>query len=138
MILAGCCVHYFALGRQDERADPGRGWDVIGLDLRGVGDRGLRERGDWGKVVRGDKMGSRGGPSSAELSDCSFSLPGIIIGPIRRGFSVRDVFREERRSERRGNSTFGSLVGGLAGMIVRVALALMMIACYVLDTFVWN
>ena len=135
MILAGCCIHYFALGQQAS----GLTWQglvviaifyvisvIVDYFSGAIGAKwfGSTKWGIIGAIVGG-------------IAGLFFSLPGIIIGPIVGVFVFEMLFAKKKLKDA-SSSTVGTLVGGLAGMVVRLVLAVLMIACYILDTFVWN
>lgn len=66
-----------------------------------------------------------------------FGLPGLLIGPILGVFLFEIIFAKKEVKEA-SNSTIGTVVGGIAGTVVRVLIALAMIACYLADVFVFN
>lgn len=135
LILAGVLVHYFALGREGS----GLGWPslvVIGLlclaafavdwlsGALGAKWFGSSKWGIWGAIVGG-------------IIGLFFGIPGLIVGPIL-GVFLFEMFLGKKEVKDASNSTLGTVVGGLAGIAVRVALALAMILWYVGDVFVIN
>ncbi len=135
LILAGCAIHYFALGLESS----GLSWiglaiitvlyviSVIVDYLSGaIGAKwfGSTKWGIWGAIIGG-------------IIGLFFSLPGIIIGPILGVFLFETLFAGKKLAEA-GNSTVGTVVGGIAGMFLRVGLAMLMVGCYVWDAFFFN
>jgi uncharacterized protein YqgC (DUF456 family) len=135
LILVGVCLHYFALGLNES------GLSVITLVIIAIlyvasvivdnlsGAIGAKWFGSskWGIV----------GAILGGLVGLSFSLPGIIIGPLVGVFAFEIVFGEKKVKEA-GSSTVGTVVGGTAGIIAGAAIGLLMIACYLLDIFVFK
>ena len=132
-ILGGCCLHYFAMGRESS----GLTW--ISLVIIAIlfvasvvidylsGAMGAKWFGSskWGVV----------GAIVGGLIGLSFSLPGIIIGPLVGVFAFEVMFGEKKVKEA-GNSTVGTMIGGTAGIIAGVAIGFLMIACYAIDVLV--
>ncbi len=132
-ILAGCCLHYFALGFNES------GLSLISLILIAVlyiasivlqnlsGAIGAKWFGSskWG--IFGAILGG--------IIGMFFSLPGLIIGPLIGVFIFELIFGQKKIKEA-GNSTMGTVLGGGAGIISSVVLGLLMIACYLIDVLV--
>lgn len=135
LILAGVCLHFFALGLNES------GISVVTLVIIAVlyvvsiivdslsGAIGAKWFGSskWG--IAGAIIGG--------LAGISFSIPGIIIGPIIGVFVFEVIFGEKKVKEA-GSSTVGTVIGSGAGLIAGTAIGLLMITCYVLDIFVWK
>lgn len=136
LILAGVCLHYFALGLSES------GLSVITLVIIGIlyvaaiiidnlsGAIGAKWFGS-------SKWGIIGAILGGLIGGICFSLPGIIIGPIVGVFVFEMIFGKKKVKEA-GNSTVGTVVGSGAGLIAGAAIGLMMIACYILDLFVFR
>jgi uncharacterized protein len=130
LILAGCCLHYFALGFNES------GLSLISLIIIGIlyiasvvlqhisGAIGAKWFGSskWG--ILGAILGG--------FIGLFFSLPGLIIGPLVGVFIFELIFGQKKIKEA-GNSTVGTVLGGGAGVISSVVIGLLMIACYLVD-----
>lgn len=135
LILAGGLLFYFAMGMESS----GLAWQ--GLVFMGV-LYGLSVALDWVSGALGAKWfgSSKWGIVGALLGGLVgifFGLPGIIVGPIVGVFGF-ELFVARKQMKEAGHSTVGTVVGGLAGMLGRVALALGMIAWFVVDVFLVN
>ncbi|MDF1756603.1 MAG: DUF456 family protein [Verrucomicrobiales bacterium] len=134
-ILAGVCLHFFALGLNESGLKVQTLIVIAILYVASIivdslsGAIGAKWFGSskWG--VLGAIIGG--------LVGLFFSLPGIIIGPLIGVFAFEMIFGQKKVKEA-GNSTVGTVVGGGAGIIAGVAIGLLMIACYLLDIFVWK
>ncbi|MDF1815181.1 MAG: DUF456 domain-containing protein [Verrucomicrobiales bacterium] len=135
LILAGVCLHYFALGLNESGISVTTLVIIAILYVASVivdnlsGAIGAKWFGSskWGII----------GAILGGLVGLSFSLPGIIIGPIIGVFVFEMIFGKKKIKEA-GNSTVGTVVGSGAGLIAGAAIGLLMILCYVLDIFVWK
>lgn len=136
LIFGGMLAHYFLMGMQ---AGSGLTWQSLvvialfwGLSIAvewvssamGAKYFGSSKYGVWGAVIGG-------------LVGLLFSLPGLILGPIV-GVFVAELWFAKKEWKPAANSTVGTVVGGLAGMVVKMLLAMAMIAWYVADVFVFN
>jgi uncharacterized protein YqgC (DUF456 family) len=135
LVFAGGLVFYFAMGMESS----GLAWQ--GLVFMGL-LYGLSVALDWVAGALGAKWfgSSKWGIAGAVLGavvGLFFGLPGIIVGPIVGVFAFELVVARKRLKEA-GQSTVGTVVGGLAGMAGKVALALGMIAWFVVDVFFVN
>jgi len=132
-ILAGCCLHYFALGFNES------GLTLISLIIIGIlyiasvilqnlsGAIGAKWFGSskWGIV----------GAIIGGIIGMFFSLPGLIIGPLIGVFIFELIFGKKKMKEA-GNSTMGTVLGGGAGVISSIVIGLLMILCYLIDVLV--
>lgn len=67
-----------------------------------------------------------------------FFLPfGLLLGPLLGAFGLEFAFGS-KKARPAAVSGVGSVVGTLAGMGVKVAVAIAMIVCFVLDLIYWN
>lgn len=135
LILAGSCLHFFALGMTESELHWGS-LVVIGvLYIASVivdnfsGAIGAKWFGSskWGIV----------GAILGGLIGLFWGLPGIIIGPILGVFIFELIFGKKRIKEA-SSSTVGTLVGSGAGLIAGIAIGVLMIVCYLLDIFIWK
>lgn len=135
LILAGVCLHYFALGLNESGLSPVT-LVIIGIlyvvalivdNLSGAIGAKWFGSSKWGIV----------GAILGGLIGLSCGLPGIIIGPIIGVFVFEMIFGKKKVKEA-GNSTVGTVVGSGAGLIVGAAIGLLMITCYALDLFVFR
>lgn len=136
LILAGCCLHFFAMGLNES----GLSWvslvvitvlyvaSVIVDNFSGAIGAKWFGSSKWGIVgaILGGIVGMFVG-----------NLLGIIIGPIVGVFIFELIFGKKKVKEA-GSSTVGTVVGSGAGIIAGVAIGVLMIACYLLDIFVWK
>lgn len=135
LILAGCCLHFFALGKTES----GVSWvslvvitilyvaSIIVDNFSGaIGAKwfGSSKWGIWGAILGG-------------VVGMFFSLPGIIIGPIA-GVFLFEMFFAKKKVKEAGNSTVGTVVGGGAGVIAKMVIGILMIAFYLLDLVIWK
>lgn len=135
LIFAGALLFYFTMGMEAS----GLAWQ--GLVFIGV-LFALSIALDWLSGALGAKWfgSSKWGIVGAILGGIVglfFGLPGLIVGPIA-GVFVFEIFVAKKEVKEAGQSTVGTVVGGLAGIAGRVALALGMIAWFVVDVFVVN
>lgn len=135
LILAGCCLHFFAFGLNES----GLTWvsmviitvlyvaSVIVDNFSGAIGAKWFGSSKWGIVgaILGGIVGFFCG-----------NLIGIIVGPIVGVFVFEMIFGKKKVKEA-GSSTVGTVVGSGAGIIAGVAIGILMIACYLLDIFVW-
>jgi hypothetical protein len=135
LILAGVLVHYFALGRENS----GLGWPgLVVIGLLFLASLVV----DWLSGALGAKWfgSSKWGVLGAVIGGIVglfFGIPGLIVGPIL-GVFLFEMLLGKKQVKDASNSTLGTVVGGLAGIVVRVAIALVMILWYVGDVFVIN
>jgi uncharacterized protein YqgC (DUF456 family) len=65
-----------------------------------------------------------------------FSLPGLILGPIVGGLAFELLFaKKEMRPAMK--STWGTIVGTGAGLVLRLAISLAMVAVFFVDALWW-
>jgi len=132
MILAGTLTHYFLMGR----GESGLTWQgIVIIVILFIGSIIV----DWVSGAIGAKWfgSSKWGIIGAIIGGIIgifFSIPGLIIGPIAGVFLFEMLFAKKEVKEA-SNSTVGTVVGGLAGIVVRVFLALGMIVCFIIDVF---
>ena len=136
LILAGCCLHYFALGQE------GSGLRLITLMIIGVLYVGSviidSLSGAIGaKWFGSSKWGVVGAILGGLIGGLFFSLPGILIGPVVGVFLFEVLFGKKKIADA-GNSTVGTVIGGATGMILGSIIGLIMIGCYVFDIFFWK
>lgn len=135
LILAGCCLHFFALGKSES----GLSWVSLAIIMvlyvasvivdNFSGAIGAKWFGSskWGIV----------GAILGGLIGMVWGLPGIIIGPIVGVFIFEMIFGKKRIKEA-GSSTVGTVVGSGAGILAGMGIGVLMIVCYLLDLFVWK
>ncbi len=135
LILAGALLFYFTMGMESS----GLAWQgLVGIGVLYA----LSILLDWLSGALGAKWfgSSKWGVVGAVVGGIAglfFGLPGLILGPIV-GVFVFEIFVAKKEVKEAGHSTVGTVVGGLAGIVGRVALALGMIAWFVVDVFVVN
>lgn len=134
LILAGCCLHFFALGMTEKS---GLHWitlviiavlyvaSVIVDNFSGAIGAKWFGSSKWGII----------GAILGGLIGLFWGLPGIIIGPIVGVFIFEMIFGKKRVKEA-GSSTVGTLVGSGAGLVAGICIGLAMLACYLIDIFV--
>jgi uncharacterized protein len=64
-----------------------------------------------------------------------FGLPGLVLGPLLGGFCF-ELWLGEKDVQGASRSTWGTVLGTVAGLAMRFALSLMMVAIFVLDVLV--
>ena len=135
LIFAGALLHFFMMGMEAS----GLAWQgLVFIAIVYI----LSLIVDWLSGAIGAKWfgSSKWGVFGAILGGIVglfFGLPGLIIGPIAGVFAFEMLFAKKEVKEA-SNSTVGTVVGGLAGIVVRVFLALLMIGWYVIDVFFVN
>lgn len=135
LIIAGAFLFYFTMGMESS----GLAWQgLVFIGILYILSIVL----DWVSGALGAKWfgSSKWGVVGAILGGIVglfFGLPGLIVGPIA-GVFVFEVFVAKKEVKEAGHSTVGTVVGGLAGILGRVALALGMIAWFVVDVFFVN
>ncbi|MEM7602892.1 MAG: DUF456 domain-containing protein [Verrucomicrobiota bacterium] len=135
LIFIGSLIHYFTLGREAS----GLAWQgLVGIGFLFV----LSLVFDWFSGAMGAKwFGSTKwgiwGAILGGIIGLFFGLPGIIIGPIVGVFAFEMIFARKHLKEA-SNSTLGTVVGGIVGTLIRVALAVGMVAWYVIDVWIVN
>lgn len=135
LIFIGSLLFYFTMGMESS----GLAWQ--GLVFIGL-LYGLSILLDWVSGALGAKWfgSSKWGIVGAILGGIIglfFGIPGLIIGPIA-GVFIFEIFVAKKEVKEAGQSTVGTVVGGIAGILGRVALALGMIAWFVVDVFFVN
>lgn len=135
LIFAGALLFYFAMGMESS----GLAWQ--GLVFTGI-LYGLSILLDWVSGALGAKWfgSSKWGIAGAILGGIVglfFGIPGLIVGPIA-GVFLFEILVAKKQVKEAGHSTVGTVVGGIAGILGRVALALGMIAWFVVDVFFVN
>lgn len=135
LIFAACLIHYFTMGMEAS----GLAWQgLVFVTVLYV----LSLVFDWLSGAIGAKwFGSSKwgivGVLVGGIVGMFFGIPGLIIGPIAGVFLFEMLFAKKEVKEA-SNSTVGTIVGGLAGIVIRVILALGMITWYVVDVFFVN
>lgn len=135
LILLGSLLYYFCMGMESS----GLAWQgLVFIALLYA----LSILLDWVSGALGAKWfgSSKWGIVGAILGGLIglfFGIPGLIIGPIA-GVFVFEIFVAKKQVKEAGHSTVGTVVGGIAGILGRVALALGMIAWFVVDVFFVN
>jgi uncharacterized protein YqgC (DUF456 family) len=85
---------------------------------------GSSKWGVWGAIIGG-------------IVGIFIPFPGIIIAPIL-GVFLAEMWFAKKELGHAGKSTFGTVVGGITGTLVKMALAMVMVAWYVADVFFMN
>ena len=65
-----------------------------------------------------------------------FALPGLILGPIVGGLTF-ELLLAKKEMRPAMKSTWGTLVGTGAGLVLRLAVSVAMVATFFLDALVW-
>ncbi len=137
LIFVGMLAHYFLMGMQDGSGLTWQSLVVIGIiwaisiavdwlsGAMGAKWFGSSKYGIWGAII--------GGIVGAIV----FNLPGLILGPIVGVFAA-EIWFAKKEWKPAANSTVGTVVGGLAGMVVKMILAMAMIVWFVADVFFLN
>lgn len=85
---------------------------------------GSSKWGVWGAIIGG-------------IVGIFIPFPGIIVAPIL-GVFIAEMWVAKKEIKNAGKSTFGTVVGGLAGTLVKMSLAMVMVAWYLADVFFVN
>ena len=85
---------------------------------------GSSKWGVWGAIVGG-------------IVGLFIPFPGIIVTPIL-GVFIAEMLFAKKEIRTAGKSTVGTVVGGVTGTIVKMTLAMVMVAWYVADVFFMN
>ena len=65
-----------------------------------------------------------------------FSLPGLILGPIIGGLAF-ELWFAKKEMKPAMKSTWGTIVGTGAGLVLRLAISLAMVAVFFVDALWW-
>lgn len=132
LILAGCWLHFLALGR----TETGLTWismaiitvlyvaSVIFAHVSGALGAKWFGSSKWGVI----------GAIAGGIVGMFFGLPGLIIGPLAGVFAFEVLVAKKKMAEA-GNSTMGTIVGGGAGAVANITFGFLMVAVYVIDLF---
>jgi len=66
-----------------------------------------------------------------------FGLPGMLIGPLIGGFGFELMFARKDIKDA-SKSTWGTIVGTVAGLSLKIVIALIMTTVILVDLFVWR